>query len=163
MTVRIARHILLSILLLATIASSISFAAANINFTASAVVLSKNQCRFLSNNFTLDFGNLDPTSGAAVNASATVNFRCQGSDPVASYSINDDDGLHATGPNANRMQHTVNAAEYIPYSLSLSPTNGNAPKNVPQTLTVDGTINGPDYAAAQIGAYVDTVVISILP
>ena len=163
MAVRITRHILLSLLLLATIASSISFAAASINFTASAVVLSKNQCRFLSNNFTLDFGNLDPTSGATVNASATVNFRCQGSDPVASYSISDDDGLHETGPNANRMQHAINAAEYIPYSLTMSPLSGSAPKNVPQTLTVDGTINGPDYATALIGAYADTVVISILP
>ena len=61
------------------------------------------------------------------------------------------------------MQHTVNAAQYIPYSLTMTPLNGNAPKNVPQTLTVDGTINGADYATAEIGAYVDTVVISILP
>ncbi len=163
MAVRITRHILLSLLLLATIASSSSFAATSINFTASATILSKNQCRFLSNNFTLDFGNLAPTSGASVNASATVDFRCRGSDPVASYSISDDDGLHETGPNANRMQSAVNPAIYIPYSLSLNPLNGNALKNVSQTLTVSGTINGPDYQFAIPGVYTDLVVISILP
>ena len=163
MAARITTYILLSGLLLATLASSPAKAASGINFTASAVVLSKNQCRFLSNNFTLDFGNLDPTTGANVNAVATVDFRCQGSAPIASYAISDDDGLHETGLNANRMQHSVNAAEYIPYSLSMNPLTGNAPKNVNQTLTVTGTINGPDYQFAILGAYVDTVVISILP
>ena len=156
------KYILLSFILLASIASGTALAA-SINFTASAVVLSKNQCRFLSNNITLDFGNLDPTSGAVVNASTTVNFRCQGSTPIASYAISDDDGMHETGLNANRMQHATNAAQYIPYSLSMSPTSGTVPKNVTETLTIDGTINGADYATAEIGAYTDLVVISILP
>ena len=162
MTARITKRILLSILLLVTIASS-SAIAASINFTASAVILSKNQCRFLSNNFTLDFGNLDPTSGVNVNATATVNFRCLGSTPIASYSISDDDGLHETGLNANRLQHSVDAAQYIPYSLALNPVSGTTPKNVNQTLTVTGTINSPDYQFATVGTYLDTVVISILP
>jgi hypothetical protein len=158
---RIFKIILLSFILLA-IAGGNAFAA-SINFTASAVVLSKNQCRFLSNNITLDFGNLDPTSGAVINASTTVNFRCQGSTPIASYAITDDDGMHETGLNANRMQHATNAAQYIPYTLNMSPTSGNVPKNVAQALTIDGTINGPDYATAEIGTYTDLVVISILP
>ncbi len=162
MTSRVCIYILLSSFLLATIAGGTAFSA-SFNFTASAIVLSKNQCRFLSNNVTLDFGNLDPTSGAPVNATTTVDFRCQGSTPIASYAISDDDGMHETGPNANRMQHAVNAAQYIPYALSMSPTSGNIPKNVTQTLTITGSINGADYAAAQIGAYTDLVVISILP
>ena len=162
MTARITKHILLSILLLATIAGGTALAA-SFNFTASAVVLSKNQCRFLSNNITLDFGNLDPTSGVPVNASTTVNFRCQGSAPIASYSISDDDGMYETGPNANRMRHTVNAAQYIPYTLNMNPTSGNIPKNVTQTLTINGSISGAAYSTAEIGSYTDLVVISILP
>ena len=137
--------------------------AASSSLTASAVVLSKNQCRFLTNNFTLDFGNLVPTSGATVNASATVNFRCQGSTPIASYSISEDDGLHSTGPGLKRMQHSVDGTQHIPYSLTLGPISGNVPKNTSQTLTVDGTINGADYQFARLGTYADLVVISILP
>lgn len=162
MTVRIQHYILLSLLLLAFSGSG-PVLAASVNFTASAVVLSKNQCRFLSNNATLDFGTLDPLNPADVSASTTVDFRCQGSAPIASYAINDDDGQHETGVNANRMQHAANVSQYIPYSLNMSPLSGNAPKNVPQPLTIDGTINGADYAMAETGAYTDLVVISILP
>lgn len=162
MTVRLIKITLLSLLLLAIGTGGVA-AAASANFTASAVVLSKNQCRFLSNNITLDFGNLDPTSGTAANASATVNFRCQGSDPIASYSISDDDGLHKTGPDANRMQSASNPAVYIPYTLTMNPLTGNAPKNTAQTLTLNGAIAGSDYQFAVPGAYTDLVVISILP
>lgn len=162
MSARIFKYILLLMLLLAFTAGS-SVMAASSNLTASAIVLSKNQCRFMNNKFTLDFGNIVPISGAAVNASATVNFRCQGSTPIASYSISEDDGLHSTGPGLKRMQHSVDGTQYVPYSLTLSPTSGNVPKNTPQILTVDGTINGPDYQFAIPGTYADLVVISILP
>lgn len=163
MTVRILKISILSALLLIFIGSSHALAAPTFNFTVGAVVLSKNQCRFLNNNITLDFGNLDPTSGANVNATTSVNFRCQGADPIASYAIGDDDGLHETGPDAGRMQHSVNPAFYIPYSLSMTPLIGNAPKNVDQVLTIDGSIAGADYQLAIPGIYTDLVVISILP
>ena len=53
MTARINPYILLSVLLLAFLVSGLAKNAHSATFTANAVVLSKNQCRFLSNNVTL--------------------------------------------------------------------------------------------------------------
>lgn len=86
-----------------------------------------------------------------------------GSSPIATFLINDDDGLYETGPNANRMRHVTLGAEYIPYSFILNPRTGNAPKNTLQTLTISGTVNGVDYQNAATGNYSDTVVITLEP
>lgn len=130
--------------------------------TLSATVLSKNVCRFSSTATALNFGNIDPTSLAPVTVTLSLSYRCNGSDPVATWSVGSDDGLHETGPGQPRMQHTTNAAFYLPYSLSF-PASGTAPRNVNQTMTVTGTIAPANFAAAIAGAYSDTLVLSILP
>lgn len=130
----------------------------------SAVILSKNNCQF--NNPTsaaLAFGNLDPVNPVDVTVNTTFSFVCRGSDPVAAFLLSDDDGLHETGLNSNRMQHVTNPAAYLPYSIALAPQSGNAAKNVNQTLTVSGTVLGSDYQTALIGSYADTVTILIQP
>jgi len=75
----------------------------------------------------------------------------------------DDDGLNESGLNANRMRHTTILTEYLPYSFTLSPTSGTVPKNTDQTLTISGTVLGVNYQDASVGAYSDTVIISIAP
>lgn len=82
---------------------------------------------------------------------------------MATFFISDDDGLHKTGPNANRMRHTTLVTEYIPYTFSLNPTSGTVPKNEVQTLTISGTVNGINYQDAVTGNYSDTVVITLEP
>lgn len=82
---------------------------------------------------------------------------------MATFSISDDDGLYETGPNANRMRHATILTEYLPYSFTLNPTTGTVPRNVNQTLTISGMVRGVDYQDASVGAYSDTVVISIVP
>ena len=129
-----------------------------------AVVLSKNTCQFNNpKSATLAFGNLDPLNPVDVTVNATLRFVCRGSDPIATFLISDNDGLHESGPNGNRMQHATNPAAYLPYSITLSPQTGNAPKNVNQTLTVSGTVLGSDYQTALAGNYADTVTILIQP
>jgi spore coat protein U-like protein len=118
-------------------------------------------CKFTSATSTLAFGALDPSSAADGTAIATTTFWCTRN---ASYSIGDNDGLHESGPNLNRMQNTLDAAEYIPYSFSYNPASGsgNGPA-APITLTMNGLINNADYVNAASGAYSDTVVLSITP
>jgi spore coat protein U-like protein len=129
----------------------------------SATVLSKNNCKFNTAASALNFGDLDPANPVDVTVSTAVTFVCRGSAPVATFFIDDDDGLNETGPDGNRMAHATLPATYLPYSLSLNPTSATVPKNAAQTLTINGTVLGNDYQSAFVGSYSDTVVISITP
>ncbi len=129
----------------------------------SATVLSKNICRFVTTTATLPFGTLDPSNAVDITATATLTFRCQGSTPLATFLISDDDGLYETGANANRMVHAVDAAVFMAYNLSYTPTTATVPRLTNQTLTVTGTLPAAAYATAIVGSYSDTVVLSINP
>ena len=127
-----------------------------------ATVLSKSNCRFDSNTSTLNFGALDPAVAVDVTASASVDYVCRGSAPVAAFLFTDDDGQNPSGPGARRMRHAA-APEFLPYSLLLSPASGAIPKNTPGTLTASGTVRWADFRGSMAGAYMDSVVVSILP
>ena len=131
--------------------------------TVTATVLSKSQCRFNSKTSNLNFGGLDPVNPVDKTVDTTITFTCGGSAPNATFFINDDDGLHKTGPDANRMRHATNTTEYLPYTLTLNPASGNVPKNTDQTLTISGTVRGSNYQDAIAGNFSDSVVISINP
>lgn len=137
--------------------------AADQAITVSAVVLSKSICKFSSASATLSFGTLDPGNPVDVTASTTIGFRCMGSAPVATFLLTDDDGLYESAPNRNRMRHVSLPAAYLPYGMTLSPLTAAVPKNLPQLLTVTGTVLGADYRDVPWGSYTDTVVISINP
>ncbi len=131
--------------------------------TVSATILSKNQCKFSSASAALAFGILDPANPVDKTVSTSVNFRCMGSSPTATFFITDDDGLHEISPNANRMRHTTIGTEYLPYTFTLNPTSGTVPKNTVQILTISGLVNGTDYQDAAVGNYSDTVIITLEP
>lgn len=137
--------------------------AADHAITVSAVVLSKSNCKFSSASAALAFGTLDPGNPVDVTVSTTVGFRCMGSAPIATFLITDDDGMHETAPNRNRMQRTSLPASFLPYGMTLSPATATVPKNAPQILTVTGTVLGVDYQNAAAGTYADTVVVTIEP
>jgi spore coat protein U-like protein len=62
------------------------------------------------------------------------------------------------------MRHATDVTEFIPYSLSLSPTTGTGSgPATPITLTIDGSILNADYVNALAGNYSDTVVLTITP
>lgn len=159
----------MKILLQITLASlilllaEIGHAAENTTVFISAAVLSKSNCRFIAASAALNFGSLDPANSSDAIINSTITFRCGGSAPNATFFISQDDGLHETGPGANRMQNTTVTTEYLPYTITLNPFSNTVPKNVVQTLTISGSIHASDYQNAYIGSYSDTVVISITP
>lgn len=132
--------------------------AAQMTVSLSAVVLSKNQCKFNTSAATLDFGQLDPLNPTVATASATIGITCRGSEPLATYLMTDDGGL-----NSYNLVHQSNPAQMIPYSLSLNPASGDVAKNATQNVTISGTIQGADYQWALVGLYSDTVLLDLLP
>ena len=131
----------------------------------SAVILSKNKCKFNIAAATIDFGALNPAATVTVIINASLDIVCNGASANATFSITDDDGLHETGINANRLQHTVTTTEYMNYTLTYTPTSATIPKGVFQTITATGTLNASEYAvtAAIPGTYSDTVTLTIVP
>ena len=139
-------------------------AAGTSTVTVSAVVLSKNKCKFNANTALIDFGNLDPSAPANITINTTVDIVCNGNEALATFLITDNDGLHATGVDANRLQHATLPAEYIDYSFSLTPFAAEVPKGVAQTITLTGTISSAAYNISTLpGVYSDTVILDILP
>lgn len=129
----------------------------------SAVVLSKNICKFETGTAAaLDFGSLDPLGASNVVRSTGFGARCLGSSNSGTFVITQNGGLHATA-GQNRMRHASVATEFIRYSLAISPSSGTALKNQVFAVTVTGTVLGPSYQDARAGAYSDTVVITISP
>lgn len=159
---RLAKKVIYSLTILLFLSGE-ALAAGTNAVSVSATVLSKSICLFNSATSTLNFGSLDPANPVNVTTSTTIIFRCVGSAPLATFFISDDDGLYETGPDANRMGHTVLPAQFLPYSLTLSPTTATVPRLTNQTLTVTGTVLGVDYQAAYPGSYSDTVIITIVP
>ena len=128
------------------------------------MVLSKSNCRFKAGPaLVLDFGSINPSSASSVVVPVTKLFVCNGSAPNATFAISANDGLFASGPGVRRMRHDVTTSEFMSYALSLTPTGATVPKGVDQTLTITGTLTPADFANSLVGAYSDTVVITLSP
>ncbi len=169
MNPRIKVSQILMVIFFSLTAAGTGYAGGTSTVSVSAVVLSKGSCHFTTKTATLPFGNLDPGNPVDKNAGtpSPVIFRCQanGNNRIT-FSITHDSGLYETGPNAPRMLNTTQTTpplQYLPYSLTLSPTSGSVPKGKDQTLTITGMVKGIDYQDALAGNYSDTVTISIDP
>ncbi len=156
--------VLIAAICLALLAPSEANAAGTSTVNVAAVVLSKNTCKFNSNTATVDFGNLDPSAPANVTINTLIDIVCNGNAALATFVISDDDGIHETGANANRLQHATLPAEYISYSFSYNPITATVPKGVAQTITLTGTISSAAYNISTLpGVYSDTVIMTIVP
>lgn len=131
--------------------------------SVTATVLSKSNCKFQTSAAALPFGTLDASLAADRVVNATLAFRCQGSAPIASFMFSSDDGRNESGPDRPRMRHATIPAEYLPYSLGLSPETGTIGKGVTGTLTLTGTVTPADVAGAIAGSFSDTVTLTLLP
>lgn len=157
--VRLSRRFIFASLMLG--ASSLLFAADTASVSVGATVLSKNNCKFRSpGSATLAFGNIDPSSSVDATASATLIISCGGASPTVSYVLSRNNGLFASG--VNRMKHAT-LSEYLSYALMLTPESGTVAKNVDQTINITGRITPANFQDANVGAYADTVVITLLP
>lgn len=138
-------------------------AVGSMSVSVSAVVPSAGNCRFRTGSTTLAFGLLDPGNPANVTVNATIGFRCNGGPRNVTFAIASDDGLYESGPGSPRMRGAVQPTEFLPYSLALNPASGTVPRNQDQILTLTGTVLGASYGSAAVGAYSDTVTLSIFP
>ena len=90
------------------IVTNICYGAGTAAVSVSALVLSKGNCTFNSNNLALSFGILDPGNPIDQDANTTVTFTCRGNgNDLITFSITHDSGLYETGPNAPRMRNTT--------------------------------------------------------
>jgi spore coat protein U-like protein len=151
--------------LLALIGATTSCFAGSTMISVSATILSKSECKFNAKSADLAFGILDPLAAPApdVTRQTTIQFVCNGKDDPATYIITDDDGLHESGTNGNRMQHSTIPAAYLPYTFSVAPATDSVPKGANLPLTITGTVFSNDYRTAYAGTYTDVVVLTIIP
>ncbi|MHB8895788.1 MAG: spore coat protein U domain-containing protein [Candidatus Geothermincolia bacterium] len=140
-----------------------AIAANNATVAVSATVISKSNCKFATNAAALGFGTLDPANPVNVTRTATLTVRCGGSSANATYLITDDDGLHESGPGAERMRHTVTLTEFLPYGFSYAPASATITKNTNQTITITGMVTGANYQNALVGNFADTVTLTVVP
>jgi len=105
------------------------------------------------------FGNLDPADGGAVNASGSVTFWCT---KGAVWTLSANTGANPSG--AQMRMKGPGAADFIPYSLVLASSTGSG-LGAATTVTVNanGAIAAGAFANATMGAYADTVTVSITP
>lgn len=140
-----------------------SVAAGGHALLVSATVLSKNTCRFQTTGPTaLPFGTINPGATAPITVGLTLQYRCNGSDPVAAWSLASDDGLYETGAGQPRMRHTTVLTSFLPYTLTF-PAAGTVPRNTVTNMSISATLTPADFANARVGAYADTLVLSITP
>jgi spore coat protein U-like protein len=131
------------------------------SMAVSAVVLSRSVCRFSTPARTLNFGTIDPTSASAAAASTTLQFWCVGG-AGTTYSVQTGNGQHSPGAGLRRLKHG-SAAEYMAYTLSLTPASGSLPWFATQTINVAGAIAPVEFQNGRAGTYSDRVVIDLDP
>ena len=131
------------------------------SLTVSATVLSKNHCRFSTASSTLALS-IDPSSSTPATASGTLSLRCVGSDPVTTWSLSGNSGLHGASPAARKLRHGATPTELLSYSLTF-PASGTVARNIWQSVAVTATVQPADFQNASSGLYSDQVTLSLLP
>ena len=113
-------------------------------------------CSFTQTTSTLSFGNLNPSSSANATSTVTIGIRCSGG---GNWRLTSTNGLYYNG-STKRMRHQTVLTEYLPYTVTFSPTTGN---RFVTTITGSGTILNSSYVNAYVGNYSDSVILTISP
>jgi spore coat protein U-like protein len=113
-------------------------------------------CKFTQATSTLAFGNLDPSATANATSTITLSIKCSGN---PRWFMTSDNGLYYNGA-TKRMRHTSVLTEYLPYTVTFSPTTGD---KFITTIIGSGTILNSSYINAYGGSYLDSVTITITP
>jgi hypothetical protein len=61
------------------------------------------------------------------------------------------------------MRHATDTTEFLPYSLSITPSSATVPRFAVQTATISGTVAPVDFRNAMAGDFSDTVVLTLDP
>lgn len=139
---------------------SVPHAAAQVGDTRQIQVTASvlGSCRFESA-LNLDFGNLDPANAVDKKQTANVAFKCT---KGVAYTFTVGNGLHALS-GTNRMKG-ASGSDYIPYTIDPKSLLG-AGKGfgTSEAITLTGAVKGTDYHNVAVGAYSDTVILTIEP
>lgn len=96
-------------------------------------------------------GDISPAQAGNVVATIRLRFQCtQGDDPVFSFA-----GANDTGPGLHRMRNLTVTNAYLPYQLTTNLRQ--------RQIDITVTVSEADYRNAWVGAYEDTLTVTILP
>lgn len=112
-------------------------------------------CSFINtSNLIMNFGELSQ-GNKTITGTAPV-FCTNGTQ----FTVRLSEGLHASGQQRQLAQ--TNGSGRLPYSLTASPTSGQSTGNIIDIL-LTATVKETDYQNLPIGAYSDTVVLTVDP
>lgn len=123
-------------------------------------------CNFQARGLSLNFGTLNPASGATVTVpivATTLNANKVGdcAPTLMTMTIAADNGMWYSG--GHRMKNSA-SADYIAYSLTGLPLTVDRPGvNQYVVFTFSGSVTWSAYSDAPAGNYSDTVMISVSP
>lgn len=118
----------------------------------------KGSCRFESTP-NINFGDLDPAAPSDKTQRVTVTFKCT---KGVRYLLTVGNGLHGAGTR-NRMKSRI-GNDYIPYDVTPRTLRGTGRGfSTTDTVDIEGEVKGNDYINVVVGAYSDTVVLSVQP
>lgn len=153
----------------AACAATTALAADTGSVPVSAVLVSRNNCKFSTATKTLtisvknDATGIDPTLTSVASGSATATFTCNGNSNSATFVVGANDGAHSVTPGVRRMQHSTLLTSFLPYSLSFSPASATVPKGTSVNVVITATVLASDYSVAAAGTYSDTVGVTVSP
>jgi spore coat protein U-like protein len=130
----------------------------------SAAGISYAACAFFTAPTALNFGTLNPANNTDVIATSTVRIRCTPPSPNPSpYTMSDNNGLYYGGtPPSHRMRNDAVPTEFLPYEIDYT-ASGTVTRNANVLFTFTGTVRASSYQNAYVGAYRDTVTVTINP
>jgi hypothetical protein len=154
-------RILVLTLLTAGVCSS-AVAADTYSLAVSAQVLGK--CKFTQAagatlTLTNAVGGIDPSLAGNATGSANITYKCTSGQAPA---FTTDTGTHVS---AGNMRVADGSGNFMTYTLTLTSGGSGAGfgAGTDKTLAVGGTITQPNFVAAPVGTYTDTVVVSVNP
>ena len=132
-----------------------------------AAGISNAACTFFTAPTALNFGTLNPANNTDVIATSAVTIVCTTPPGCpggnCAYTMMDNNGLYYGGaPPSHRMRNATVPTEFLPYEFTYTAV-GTVPRNVNTVFTFTGTVRASSYQNAYVGAYSDTVTVTINP
>lgn len=154
------RTLLAGVLAVAT--SFGSHAAGSATLQVSAAVLSKSQCKFAAGAAPVAaFGTINQASSTNLTAAASLVLSCNGSATTAVYAVSAGNGANFSG--GSRQMKEAASSNFLPYTLTLTPTSGSVNKGATTTVSITATMVPSSFSNAPAGAYSDAVSITLSP
>lgn len=147
----------------ALLAAGPAFGAGSGTLVVNATVLSKSICKLSTGSSSVGIAALDPSSVGPVSSTGSLGLICHGSDPVATFAISAGDGLYYASGSRQMVHASASPAQYLRYTVTLSPATGVVAKNVAQNIVVTLSVAQADFGDAIAGTYSDTVEVVLTP